>query len=96
MDYGPVTRSRGNMAQHPKYQVEKTSVGMQYVIPGAERITPVTTPPMRYPTDGAQFVIPGAEQIGTGELLMRKIAEPIRPRTRQRGMAGTALFGNHR
>ena len=81
------------MAKHQKYQIEKTSVGMQYVIPGAERITAVTTPPMRYPTDGAQFVIPGAEQISTGELLARKMAEPIRPRSRQRGLAGTALFG---
>ncbi len=71
MDYGPVTRSRGNMAQHPKYQVEKTSVGMQYVIPGAE-------------------------QISTGDFLTRKMAEPIRPRTRQRGLAGTALFGIQR
>ena len=82
-----------NMAKRQKYQVEKTSVGMQYVIPGAERITPVATPSTQYPTDGAQLVIPGAEQITTGELLMRKMAEPIRPRTRQRGMAGTALFG---
>ena len=81
------------MAKRQKYEVEKTSVGMQYVIPGAERITPIAVPSMRYSTDGAQFVIPGAEQIGTGALLMRKIAEPIRPRTRQRGMAGTALFG---
>ena len=65
---------------------------MQYVIPGAERITPVAVPSMRYSTDGTQFVIPGAEQITTGELLMRKMAEPIRLRTRQRGLAGTALF----
>ena len=81
------------MAKRQKYQVEKTSVGMQYVIPGAERITPVEVPSMQYSTDGAQFVIPGAEQIGTGELLMRKMAKPIRPRSRQRGLAGTALFG---
>jgi hypothetical protein len=96
MDYDPVTRSRGNMAKRQKYQVEKTSVGMQYVIPGAERIVPVAAPSMRYSTDGTQFVIPGAEQISTGELLMKKMAEPIRPRTRQRGLAGTALFGKQR
>ena len=82
-----------NMAKRQKYQVEKTSVGMQYVIPGAERITPVAVPSMRYSTDGTQFVIPGAEQISTGALLMRKMAKPIRPRTRQRGLAGTTLFG---
>ena len=87
---------QGNMVQHPKCQVEKTSVGMQYVIPGAERVTPVAVPSMRYSTDRIQFVIPGAEQISTGELLMRKMAEPIRPRTRQRGLAGTALFGKQR
>ena len=81
------------MAKHQNYQVDETSAGQQYVIPGAERITPVAVPSMRYSTDGAQFVIPGAEQIGTGELLTRKMAEPIRPRTHQRGMAGTALFG---
>ncbi len=46
-----------------------------------------------YATEGAQFVIPGAEQIGTGELLMRKMAKPIRPRTHQRVLAGTALVG---
>jgi hypothetical protein len=81
------------MAKRQKYQVEKTSVGMQYVIPGAERITPVPVPSIQYSTEGAQFVIPGAEQISTGALLMRKMAEPIRPRSRQRGLAGTALFG---
>ena len=81
------------MAKRQKYQVEKTSVGMQYVIPGSERITSVEEPSMQYSTDGTQFVIPGGEQIGTGELLMRKMAKPIRPRTHQRGLAGTALFG---
>ena len=82
------------MAKRQKYQVEKTSVGMQYVIPGAERITPVA-PPKRYSTDGTQFVIQGAEQISTGELLMRKMAEPIRPRSRQRGLVGTPLFSSN-
>ena len=82
-----------NMAKHQKYQVEKTSVGMQYVIPGAERIVPVAVPSMRYSTDGTQFVIPGAERISTRELVARMVAQPIRPRSRQRGLAGTALFG---
>jgi len=87
---------QGNMANRQKHQIEQTSIGLQYVIPGAERIMPVATPSMRYSADGAQFVIPGAEQISTGELLTRKMAEPIRPRSRQRGMAATALFGNGR
>ena len=82
-----------SMAKRQKYQVEKTSVGMQFVIPGTERVMPAAIPSRLYETDGVQFVIPGAEQTSTGELLMRKMAEPIRPRTRQRGLAGTALFG---
>jgi len=80
------------MAKRPKCQVENTSAGLQYVLPGAERVPTAAAPP-RYATDGAQLVIPGAEQIGTGELLARKMAEPIRPRSRQRGLAGTVLFG---
>ena len=81
------------MAKRQKYQVEKTSVGMQFVIPGTERVMPAAAPSRPYATDGVQFVIAGAEQISSGELLMRKMAEPIRPRTHQRGLAGTALFG---
>ena len=81
------------MAKRQKYQVEKTSGGMQFVIPGTERVMPAAAPSRPYETDGVQFVIPGAEQIGTGEFLMRKMAKPIRPRTHQRGLAGTALFG---
>ena len=94
MDCGAVQSvGQGNMAKRQKYQVEKTSVGLQFVIPGTERVMPAAAPSRRYATEGTQFVIPGAEQIGSGELLIRKMAEPIRPRTRQRGLAGTALFG---
>ena len=81
------------MAKRQKYQVEKTSVGMQFVIPGTEQVMTAAAPSLLYETEGGQFVIPGAEQISSGELLMRKMAEPIRPRTHQRGLAGTALFG---
>ena len=84
------------MAKRQKYQVEKTSVGLQFVIPGAERVMSAPSPSRPYETDGVQFVIPGAEQIGTGELLMRKMAKPIRPRRRQRGFVGAALFGKQR
>ena len=83
------------MAKRPKCQVENTSAGLQYVLPGAERAPTAAAPP-RYATDGAQLVIPGTEQIGAGELLARKMAEPIRLRSRQRGLAGTALFGKQR
>lgn len=81
------------MAKRQKYQVEKTSVGLQFVIPGTERVMPAAAPSRRYATDGVQFVIPGAEQISTGELLTRKMSSPMMPRTHQRGLAGTALFG---
>ena len=94
MDYYSAHISgRGDMAKHPKYEVERTKIGLQYVIPGAERVRSVTRLPVKYAADGAQFVLPGAEQITTRELVARKMAEPIRPRTRQRGLAGTALFG---
>ena len=81
------------MAKRRKYKVEKTNVGLQYVIPGAERVVPVAAPAIEYATEGAQFVIPGAEQISTRELVSRMMAQPISPRSRQRGLAGTALFG---
>ena len=81
------------MAKRRKYQVEKTSVGLQFVIPGTERVMPAAVPMRQYATEGVQFVIPGAEQISTGELLTRKMSSPMMPRTHQRGLAGTALFG---
>ena len=80
------------MAKRQKYQVEKTSVGMQFVIPGTERVMPAAIPSQPYETDGVQFVIRGAEQIGSGELLMRKMAEPLKPRRGQKSLIGTALF----
>ena len=80
------------MAKRQKYQVEKTSVGLQFVIPGAERIVQPKKTPTHYAKDGSQFVIPGAEQISTRNLLIRKMGEFIRPRTHQRGLAGTGLF----
>jgi hypothetical protein len=82
-----------NMAKNRKYKVEKTKVGLQYVIPGAESITRVAIPSMQYATDGAQLVIPGAEQISIRELVSRIMAQPIRPVRRQRGLAGMELFG---
>ena len=80
------------MAKRQKYQVERTSVGMQFVIPGTERVTSAPSPSRPYETDGVQFVIPGAEQIGTGEYLTRKMAEPLKPRRGQKSLIGTALF----
>jgi hypothetical protein len=81
------------MAKHRKYKVEKTKVGLQYVIPGADRMPLVVVPATQYVTEGEQFIIPGAERISTREFLTRKMAQPISPRSRQRGLVGTALFG---
>ena len=80
------------MAKDREYKVEKTKIGLQYVIPGAERAVVVVVPAPQYATEGAQFVIPSAERISTKEFLKRKMAQPISPRSRQRGLAGTALF----
>ena len=49
--------------------IEKTPIGMQYVIPGAERIV---KPKRRvFKADGDQLVIPGAERISTRAYLAR-------------------------
>ena len=68
--------------------------GLDRVILGwLSQMGPAAIPSQHYATDGAQFVIPGAEQISTVELLTRKMSSPMMPRTYQRGLAGTALFG---
>jgi hypothetical protein len=73
------------------FNVEKTNIGMQYVIPGTER----PTKPRRrvYKTDGDQFVIPGAERISTREHLSRLAEKPLAARRGQVGLQGTGLFG---
>lgn len=69
---------------------ERTSAGIQYVIPGAERRPrPRAT---RYAMDGDQLVLPGAERIGTGELLRRRMLEGIMPRRGQRAVDTTPLL----
>ncbi len=71
--------------------IEKTAIGEQYVIPGAERIA---KPKLRaFKADGDQFVIPGAERISTRAYLARLSARPLQARHGQRGLRGTALFG---
>lgn len=83
------------MLRKPKYTAEETSVGMQFVIPGTERIgNPVSYQP-QYSADGRQLVIPGAERIALGELIRRKFDEPILPRCRQKPIIGMGLFGTN-
>ncbi len=71
--------------------IERTHIGMQYVIPGTER--PVRPKRRVYSADGDQLVIPGAERISTGEYLARLAEKPLIARHGQRGLRGTALFG---
>ena len=56
-----------------EYRVEKTATGLQYVIPGTERIVGPTL--RAFKTDrtpaGDQLVIPGAERISTAEYVAR-------------------------
>jgi len=84
------------MSRKVRFTLEKTPVGLQYVLPGAEQIKREASKGTCYAVDGAQLVIPGAESISTRELLARKMAAPIRPRSRQLGMTGTALFSRKR
>lgn len=78
------------MGKQP-FNVERTTAGMQFVIPGTEK--PVQPTRVKYAADGAQLVIPGAERLD-GRALLNWIAnKPLRPRAGQRGLAGTPLFG---
>ena len=76
------------------FSVEKTSAGLQYVIPGAERPSTPTRPSyaIEQTPSGRQLVIPGAERISDGEYLARLIEKPLTPRRRQVGPTGTPLF----
>jgi hypothetical protein len=71
--------------------IERTPIGMQYVLPGAERIA--NRKRRTFKTDGDQLVIPGAERISTRVYLARLADKPITPRRGQVGLRGTALFG---
>ncbi len=76
------------------FDLEKTSSGLQYIIPGAERIVKPT--PQKYPIDkmsnGDQLVIPGAEHISMREHILRLAERPMSPRHRQIGLKGIGLF----
>lgn len=69
---------------------ERTSAGLQYVLPGAERRRPPR--PKRYARDGDQFVLPGAERISIGELLRRRMEGRIVARRRQLPAQTAPLF----
>jgi hypothetical protein len=73
------------------FNTEKTVIGMQYIIPGAEQ--PVKPKQRTYKADGDQLVIPGAERISMREHLSRLAEKPLVSRRGQVGLRGTALFG---
>jgi hypothetical protein len=74
------------------FNIEKTNIGIQYVIPGTER--PIKLKRRTYKSDGNQFVIPGAERISTKEHLSRLTEKPLASRRGQIGLRGLELFGN--
>ena len=78
-----------------EFQVEKTATGLQYVIPGTERIVKPKRRTFKadWTPAGDQLVIPGAEKISTAEYVSRLAEKPITPRRGQIGLRGTGLFG---
>jgi hypothetical protein len=74
------------------FNIEKTNIGIQYVIPGTER--PIKPKQRTYKTDGNQFVILGAERISTTKYLSRLADKPLASRRGQIGLRGLGLFGN--
>ncbi len=79
-----------------EFQVEKTAIGLQYVIPGTNRI--VKPKPRAFKADWTpaddQLVIPGAEKISTVEYVARLAENPLPPRRGQIGLRGLGLFGS--
>jgi hypothetical protein len=71
-----------------KPTTERTPVGIQYVLPGAER-TLIARARRPYPAEGDQLVIPGAEAISERQLAERKMGQPLQPRVSQRTLKGT-------
>lgn len=72
------------------FTTEKTAIGTQYVIPGAERIV---KPRRRvFEAEGDQLVTPGAERISTRSYLARLVEKPLQARRGQVGLRGTSLF----
>jgi hypothetical protein len=75
-----------------EFPVERTAVGLQYVIPGAERQLPRVTDRTKYAVEGEQLVIPGADPVPAKELYSRLALKPLRPRRAQVSLHGTTLF----
>lgn len=76
-----------------EFPVERTAVGLQYVIPGAEKKPPRATDRIKYASEGEQLVIPGADPVPIKDLFSRMASKPLRPRRAQVSLYGTVLFG---
>ncbi len=79
-----------------EFQVEKTAIGLQFVIPGTNRI--VKPKPREFKADrtpaGDQLVIRGAEKISTVEYVARLAEKPLTPRRGQIGLRWMGLFSS--
>jgi hypothetical protein len=79
------------MTNH-EFPTEKTSAGLQFIIPGTEKPKPARKVHFAY--EDTQAIIPGAEKITNKQLIDRLKDKPIKPRVAQKALHGTALFGN--
>ncbi len=79
-----------------EFQVEKTAIGLQYVIPGTKRIVKPKRRTFKadWTPAGDQLVIPGAEKISTVAYVARLAEKPLTPRRGQIGLRGMGLFGS--
>ncbi len=79
-----------------EFQVEKTAIGLQYVIPGTKRIVKPKRRAFKvdWTPAGDQLVIPGVEKISTVEYFARLMEKPLTPRRGQIGLRGLGLFGS--
>jgi len=79
------------MSIRSKFALEKTPLGLQYVIPGTEM--PKASLPKELPrAEGAQYVLSGAESISLREFLKRQQSKPMKPRVPQKPVSGTVLY----
>jgi hypothetical protein len=72
-------------------RTEKTSAGVQYVIPGAERRTAPRCVFSQEPW--GQLLIPGIEPVSDTDRLKAKARAPLRPRRPQHAPPAEGLFG---
>jgi hypothetical protein len=72
-------------------RTEKTSAGIQYVIPGAERRTAPGSVFCQEPW--GQLLIPGVDPVSDTDRLKLRAKTPLRPRRPQQPLPSAGLFG---